>query len=79
MNVAVEHRHRAKTPDRVEHLSSLLSSPVPLRIYSPQRNVPKNDEWRAGGPGLQIFCDPGELIIRQLAEPSLGADIDQPY
>jgi hypothetical protein len=41
--------------------------------------VRKNNERRAGGPGLQILCDPGELIIPQLAEPSFGADIDRPY
>jgi hypothetical protein len=45
--------------------------------YTVQRGVRKNDEWRAGGPGLQIFCDPGQLIIPQLSP--LGADIDQPY
>ena len=68
MNVPVEHCHRAKFLQVRQGLCAIVSSPAPLRIHRPERNMRENHDWRAVLQVLQIVFHPLKLLASERAQ-----------
>src|SRR5262249_47412220 len=68
MDVAVEHRHRAKALQIAEGAWRVLGAPAPFLIDRPQRQMREHDDWRAGREPFDVFLHPFELLVAELGE-----------
>src|SRR5271165_5588351 len=81
MNVPVENSYRTKLFQVRESLRAVFSSPSPVRIHRPQRDVREDHDWRAGLQMLDVFFQPLQLLVPQRTQ-STGLqvhDVDQSY
>src|SRR6266550_5123787 len=65
MNMSVQHRHGTETLDVRQSLFAVVSSPSPLGIDSPQRNVRKEHNRSAGRAAFEIVLKPLQLFVTE--------------
>ena len=70
MDMAVEHRHRAETPDQAERLRCIIGSPAPGLRDCPQRDVGKQHDRGGGRFALQIVRKPRQLLGAKRSHPA---------
>src|SRR5882724_3230393 len=65
MNMSVQHRDGTETLDVRQSLFAVVSSPSPLGIDSPQRNVRKEHNRSAGRAAFEIVLKPFQLFVTE--------------
>src|SRR5262245_56119849 len=68
MNVAVEYRHRTKSPQVRQRALAVVGAPAPLGIHGPERNVCEHDDGRAAREPLDVILEPFELFVAERAK-----------
>src|SRR6266403_1353052 len=65
VNVSVQNCYRAKLLEIRERLRAVVGPPSPLRIDRPERDMGKDNDWRAVLQVLDITFKPLELIVAE--------------
>src|SRR5450759_1362635 len=68
VDVAVQHRHRAKTLEVIQRAGAVLGAPAPLRIHRPQWDMGEHHDRRGLRFSLEIVLQPFQLLGAEIAE-----------